>query len=387
MIALTSRKERSYSAQAKMRNNKKQSFIGKVLLWINLLLCVALLISYLAPHVNPQKYWIVAFFGLAYPVLLVSNVIMLALWLLRRRWLFLLSFVTILVGWNVLLNNVGFRTGGPDVDKPTRANTMRIMTYNAHNFKRYGATNDISTKHEILSLISQQQPDIIGFQEFYTKNKGQYEMRDSIIKIMGSNNFYFEPFNFNNTEAIGMAIFSKFPIISRGIIHLSEKKSANQCLFVDVKKGEKIFRVYSVHLQSIRFDPEDYKYLDSVSKKGKTDIRSTKRLGGKLKIAFIKRSQQVVMIKDHAAKCPYPYLITGDFNDTPASYAVNQMADGLKNAFREKGSGFGRTYNGDFPNYQIDYIMASPQFDIVTYKVIEKKLSDHYPLRSDVVLN
>jgi endonuclease/exonuclease/phosphatase family metal-dependent hydrolase len=63
------------------------------------------------------------------------------------------------------------------------------------------------------------------------------------------------------------------------------------------------------------------------------------------------------------------------------------MAKGLKNAFREKGAGFGRTYNGDFPNYQIDYIMASPQFDVASYLIIEKKLSDHFPLRSDLVLN
>lgn len=369
-----------------MKVKRKQSFIGKVLLWINLLLCFALLLSYLAPNVNPSKVWIFAFFGLAYPLILLTNLVMMAYWLLRRRWQFALSLITILIGWNVLVNNVGFRFSGAEAE-PKKENTIRVMTYNVHNFKRYGAANDISTKHEILSLINGQHPDIIGFEEFYTKYKGQYEMRDSITRIIGANNFYFEPINFNSTEAIGMAIFSKFPIVGKGMIHFSDTKSENQCLFIDVKKGEKTFRVYSVHLQSIRFNPEDYKYLDSVSKRGKTDMQSTKRLGGKLKTAFIKRSEQVFKVKDHAAQCPYPYIIMGDFNDTPTSFAVNQMAKDLKNAFREKGSGFGRTYNGDFPNYQIDYIMASKQFDIVTYKIIEKKLSDHYPLRSDVVLN
>ena len=62
------------------------------------------------------------------------------------------------------------------------------------------------------------------------------------------------------------------------------------------------------------------------------------------------------------------------------------MSKGLKNAFCEKGSGFGRTYNGDFPNYQIDYIMASPAFDVLDYDIIEKKLSDHYPVCSDLLL-
>ena len=62
------------------------------------------------------------------------------------------------------------------------------------------------------------------------------------------------------------------------------------------------------------------------------------------------------------------------------------MCKGLKNAFREKGSGLGRTYNGSFPNYQIDYIMASQQFDVTGYNITEKRLSDHYPVRSDLVL-
>ncbi len=371
-----------------MKNKKRGlSFISRIFLWINLFLCFALVISYFAPYVNPQKIWIIAFFGLAYPLLLLLNVIIMVYWLLRRRWQFALSLVTILAGWSTLNNNIGFRSASSNA-RVAGSNCVRMMTYNVHNFKRYGAKNDISTKHEILELISSQQPDIIGFQEFFTRYKGQYDMRDSIVKVLKISNLYFEPFNFNSQEGIGMAIFSKFPIIAKGMIQLSDDRaSSNQCLYVDVKKGEKIFRVYSVHLQSIKFNPDDYKYIDSVSKKGKTDMQSTRRLGGKLKIAFIKRSEQVFKVKAHAAACPYPYIISGDFNDTPTSFAVNQMASGLKNAFREKGSGFGRTYNGDFPNYQIDYIMASPQFNVASYQIIEKKLSDHFPLRSDLILN
>ncbi|MDN3582270.1 endonuclease/exonuclease/phosphatase family protein [Mucilaginibacter flavus] len=371
-----------------MKNKKGGlSFIDKVFLWINFLLCLALLLSYLAPVVSPQTFWIIAFFGLAYPPLLLLNVILIVYWLLRRRWPVVISLVTIVIGWGVLNNNIGLRSRSSFLPAPG-INSVRMMTYNVHNFKHYGSKNDVSTKQEILALIADESPDVIGFQEFYTRYKGPYDTSDSLKKILGSSNFYFEPFYFNDSEGIGMAIFSKLPIIAKGMIRLSDEKgSGNQCLYVDVKKGGKMFRVYSVHLQSIKFDPEDYKYLDSVSKKGKTDMHSTKRLGVKLKNAFIKRSMQIVKVKEHAAQCPYPYIISGDFNDTPTSYAVNQMAKGLKNAFREKGSGLGRTYNGDFPNYQIDYIMASKQFDIASYQIIEKKLSDHYPLRSDLILN
>ena len=369
------------------KDKNKLSFIERPLLWLNYLLCIAILISYLAPFTDPKKAWIIPFFGLAYPLLFVGNVLFIFYWLFRKKWYIMLSVICIACGWQVLRNNIGFHLHGADAAALKDGKVIRIMTYNVHNFKRYGSKNDISTKRDILQIIKDERPDIIGFQEFYTRKKGQYDMQDSIINIMGTSYYYFEPIVFNNDEAIGLAIFSKYPIVSHGVIPLSYKLTQNACLYVDIKKGSQQFRVYSVHLQSIRFDPEDYKYLNNITKQGTSEKSSFWRVGGKLKNAFLKRSEQVAKIKEHAAQCTTPYIIAGDFNDTPSSYAVNQMAGGLKNAFREKGFGFGRTYNGDFPNYQIDYIMASPQFGVNNYHIIEKKLSDHYPVRSDLVLN
>jgi endonuclease/exonuclease/phosphatase family metal-dependent hydrolase len=368
-----------------MKAKKKLTFIDRLFLWLNVLLCLALLLSYLAPFIDPRKNWVIAFFGLAYPPLLLANLLIIFYWLLRRSRYIYLSVVTILIGWNVLNNNIGIRL--PDSkSEPAGLKVLRVMTYNVHNFKHYGAKNDISTKREILALIGEQRPDIIGIQEFYTRKTGEYDMIDSIKRVMGAQYYYFEPSSTSSIESIGMAIFSRYPIKQHGLIQLSAKGSGNQCLYVDVESSNLKFRLYSVHLQSINFDPEDYKYLGSLSHKGKTDIHATKRVGSKLKNAFLKRSEQVFTIKEHAGKCPYPYVISGDFNDTPASFAVNQMAKGLTNAFREKGAGLGRTYNGDFPNYQIDYVMTSKQFEVWDYKIIEKKMSDHYPLSTVLVL-
>lgn len=33
----------------------------KILLAVNLLVCLAMLMSYLAPHIDPQKYWVFSF--------------------------------------------------------------------------------------------------------------------------------------------------------------------------------------------------------------------------------------------------------------------------------------------------------------------------------------
>jgi endonuclease/exonuclease/phosphatase family metal-dependent hydrolase len=363
------------------------NFFDKFFLGLSIILGLALLISYLAPVTDPRKFWPIAFFGLAYPILLLFNLILLAYWLLRRSRYILVPLLCILVGWGILRDNIGFRTSKKLSGSIPPERSVRVMTYNAHNFKPYGENNDPATKHLMLRLINDERPDVIGIQEFYTRPRGEYAIKDSMKSIMQSGQFHFEPFSFDNGyEAMGMAIFSKYPIINKGTIILSEEPgSSNQCIYVDVKKANRTFRFYSIHLQSIRFDPTDYDYLSKVSKQGEADLSSSKRIGSKLKIAFIKRSKQVFKIKEHAAQCPYPYIIAGDFNDTPSSYAVNQMAKGLKNAFREKGSGFARTYNGSFPNYQIDYVMTSPNLDVASYHIIQKKLSDHYPICSNLL--
>ncbi|MGV8879009.1 MAG: endonuclease/exonuclease/phosphatase family protein [Sphingobacteriaceae bacterium] len=364
---------------------KNLNFWDRLVLLLNMVASLALLISYLASIVDPRKIWQLAFFGLAYPGLLLVNLIILFYWVLRKKNWVLLPLSCILIGWNVLLNNVSFRSGTKDGPKQS-ADQIRVMTYNVHNFKRFGAKNDKSTKDDILNIIKMEQPDIICFQEFYTRRQGEFAIRDSLRKILNSNYYYFQPVSLNKYEAIGMAIFSKLPIVKQGLVPFKDSHSNNQCLYTDLQKGKRLFRVYNVHLQSINFKPEDYSYLDSVSNKGKADIPGSRRIGSKLKQAFLKRSEQVILVKTHAQESAYPYLIAGDFNDTPASFAVNKMATGIQNTFREKGSGFSKTYNGMFPNYQIDYIMASAAFQVLNYKVLEKKLSDHYPVRSDLLL-
>src|SRR4051812_8349556 len=109
-----------------MKAKKQLNFFDKLLLWINFCLCIALLISYLAPITNPSKYWIVAFFGLAYPFLLLGNVLLIIYWLMRKTTWVLLPIIVIALGWNILNKNVGLRFSSETDSKPE--NNLRIMT-------------------------------------------------------------------------------------------------------------------------------------------------------------------------------------------------------------------------------------------------------------------
>ena len=372
------------------RRRKKRSGIhifSKFILSLNILAVLALLLSYLASYVDPGKFWVISFFGLAYPAILVINILFVVYWLLRMPKLALISGLTIVAGWSVILNYIGFRESTAIMVPKSSESFIRIMSYNVHNFKQFGDNNDRLTKEQILDIIRKEQPDVVCFQEFFSRKRGEYNFRKHITQILGTEYYYFKPSTDNGYEAIGMAIFSKFPIVNQGNIEFTKNMNWNEAVFADIRKGNKTFRVYNVHFQSVSFQPEDYLYLKKItSEMMKTDVESSKKIGSRLKQAFIKRSNQVKMVKEHAEKSPIPHIIAGDFNDTPISYTVKTISRDMKNCFRKKGSGFGITYNGAFPNFQIDYIFTSSEFEVKNYLVINKKLSDHYPGRADLEL-
>lgn len=85
-------------------------------------------------------------------------------------------------------------------------------------------------------------------------------------------------------------------------------------------------------------------------------------------------------------KSPYPVVVCGDFNDTPASYTYFTIRGNLQDAFLEKGTGIGRTFTGLAPTLRIDYILPGNQFTINSFRKINSDLSDHYPVIANLTL-
>lgn len=361
---------------------KKLNFLDKLILPIAFAIAISLLLGTLAGTIDPRKHAIIAFFGLAYPFMLLFNMIFLAWWILGKKWGFAVAtIIVIALGFKTLKATIAI--GGDEGKDEKVANSVRMMTYNVHSFKLYGGENDKSVKEQMLQVIKRQNPDIICFQEFYTRFKGSFDTVDSLKLLLKTKYYYFVPISKNEFEATGLAIFSKYPIKKSAQIPFTDNTAGNMSIYADLAINGKTLRVYNVHFQSISFEKQDYDYLDKV-KEMKTDIQPSKRILRMLKGAFLKRSNQVDIMKKEMESCKTPYVIAGDFNDTPASYVVTQITDGLNNAFIEKGSGLGKTYNGKFPNFQIDYIATSKDLEVLNYKITQAKLSDHFPVRSDL---
>jgi endonuclease/exonuclease/phosphatase family metal-dependent hydrolase len=97
-------------------------------------------------------------------------------------------------------------------------------------------------------------------------------------------------------------------------------------------------------------------------------------------LAFTFRARQARTVAAHIRECPYPVIVSGDFNDTPISYTYHILDKQLKDAFSEAGFGISNTYNGFIPLFRIDYVLYSRRFNAISYQCDPIELSDHFPV-------
>jgi len=342
---------------------------------------ISLALSYLSEFIDPGKFWPLAFFGLAYPFIILLNLMASFYWILKRNWRFVLPILVILLGFKEFKRNFSFHLN----EEIHPAKNLKVMTYNVHSFRPLEKGNT-DVRKEILNIIRNEDPDILGCQEFYTRPKGEYAVLDSLKKILHHPYYFYHKVDSNSFESRGMVIFSKYPIKNKASMGFDKSQTVNGTLMGDIITPSGPFRFYCVHLQSIDFRVIDYDYIIRVKQRIKPELKPTKRILEKLKVAFIKRAEQANEIHKSIQESQLPVLVMGDFNDTPVSYSYKTILGNLNSSFEAHGNGIGRTYNGSFPNFQIDHILCDSNFEICGYKIIEKKLSDHFPVRANLVL-
>ena len=98
--------------------------------------------------------------------------------------------------------------------------------------------------------------------------------------------------------------------------------------------------------------------------------------------AYLLRAVEVEAIVRVLKEETRPYLLCGDFNSTPHNWAYRHLVRelGLQDAFEVAGKGWGSTYHSRLPFARIDYVLASPDWEIVSARVGDVQLSDHRPL-------
>ena len=230
-------------------------FLKKSILAINICLVVGLVFAYLSPYFDPNQFWVFSIFGLFYPILLLSNLFMVVIWMFVDFKYLFISLLAILLGWTHLQGFINF--SNPDKE----ASELKIMSYNlAFSWPlRSGSKESRELKKEELKsfFLTHNDVDIFCLQESSIYSRG-------VLKAVQPE------FYTHEVDKRGTFIFSKYPIIRHGEISFGTK--TNSCLWADIQLEKDTIRIYNMHLQSNQVSKDAHEVIDNVNLQEKKDL-------------------------------------------------------------------------------------------------------------------
>jgi endonuclease/exonuclease/phosphatase family metal-dependent hydrolase len=344
-------------------------WFNRLIFLSNLGLATITILSYFSSQIEPSTISLFSYLAVMYPIFVILNLMFITYWLFVDMKFAFISILALAFGYNHVSSYFGFR-GNKLTSSP---HDISIISFNISNAAA-AYDKDKETKldkaSKMVSFISRfKDEDIICLQEV-----GSYAT--DVLKKP------FKDYNIHKFEK-GTVIISRHEILKKGHIEFGTK--TNSCLWADVVIGLDTVRVYNLHLQSNRIsaDANDMANNQMNSNEWKWKI---KRILNRYGSYHQTRTRQARIVKEHANLSPHPVILCGDFNDVPLSYNYMLLREGLVDTFKDKGAGFGTTFNGVIPFLRIDYIMVDPKFKISKFNIIKEKFSDHFPIATLVSL-
>ena len=345
---------------------------------------VMFLVACCTQYIPPQKFSYIAFFSLAFPYLFLLMLVLFIVMIFFNRRTAFLFFICLLAAYPNLRSSFAFNLSSSwDVHK--KDSSLRIMTWNVEDF--INLIKESEERAQMLHLITQYNPDVLCAQEF-TEVEGA-KWRVSVRKELDSMGYKYcflskdqswsGSVERNTTR--GTAIFSKLPFVDSCRFNVRKQTMNENAIYTTVLLNNKPLRIYTTHLASFQF----YRDTTNTNKDIYKITYDRKRaVEYKLRETEITHELEVKLIRDSIAKSPYPVIYCGDMNITPCSYNYRILKNDLQDAFLTKGFGIGATFYKILPTLRIDVCLADKAFNVNQCTVIPKKLSDHYPVITDI---
>ena len=348
------------------------NLFNKLVLLVNFGLILATFGAYIAPYFHPESSALLAILGLGYTALLMGNICFIAYWLcLQPKWA-LASILTLVIGFKTVSGIIGFNM---EQGEAIPSETLNIASFNMQFSKpvfraRAGAFKEYLSQFQTTDILGIQEHGPIG-------EKAIVEKLDFPYKHYSQGNF--------------VAIFSKWPIINKGILDNFSENRANNCIWADILFHKDTIRIYNTHLEANQISGVVPGSVNRKTVEPPVNYSIAIGLLTYYQKFSSKRVTQAKRIQAHQQQSPYPSLLIGDMNDTPQSHIYQILSTGKIDTFRDKGQGLGATFGSTLKNklacLRIDYIFADLHWAVLQHQIFPSPFSDHYLIQAEVQLN
>ncbi|MGN6292475.1 MAG: endonuclease/exonuclease/phosphatase family protein [Chitinophagaceae bacterium] len=338
------------------------------------------LLACLAPYINAGDFWFIAVLGLIFPFLFLLLILFMIIYLVRRSRWFWAMLVILIIGIPQIRLAIGFHFFKADFNRIKEDGSLRVMSWNVFRWDEQNkkAKGGRSSRDLMMDAVEEQYADVLCFQEFFQPYSPVFADNLQTLRDMGYPYSYFFPSSsvVNGQFKFGMAIVSRYPIIDSAKFSFGYTPHSEGLMYADIKAGERVFRVFSVHMESFRMGKRTY--FNEGPNAGARNMLS------KIKAAYTYRSSQALKVHEIIKQSPHPVILCGNLGDVPNSYAYRTVKKGLQDAFVKKGAGFGSTFRYVSPTLRLDYVLTDPSLEIEQFDSPQLPYSDHYPLIVDI---
>lgn len=273
--------------------------------------------------------------------------------------------------------------------------SIRILTYNIN--RAHSISKNKGTTQGLIRFIERQEADVILLQEY---NHQLYpEVRERLSSVYpygleseGKNDRFksvFSKYPIEDYEQLWVGVGdSRYELLQHAWYCKSrdgDREVLPVCSMV-VKVGDKRLRIVNCHLMSNNYSVA----IRNVRKKGRSLIHAILPIMARMDYGYAVRKLQAEAICQHLAGCKEAAVVVcGDFNDISGSTTLRTiLKTGLKNAWWQKGCGFGFTFHGMKLRLRLDHSLYSPKgLNLAKTYVPHSCTSDHDPLICDFILN
>ena len=358
-------------------------FFSKINVALTIALILATLLCYSAAFVNPDKFPLSGLAGMAYPFVLVIDVLYMLLLAFLKKYSAVIVLAVIGAGYKFIDRTVQLNPLHYIDDFDENDSSFSFMSFNVRLLDRYNWIKGKSdTKTKIFEFLKYENPDVICFQEFYNNSKDSITNEQIISELLQAGYIArdYNPADIQHNTNKGYRIFSKYPLSCTTPIYDHTDNIIG--IYTDIEfKGHKS-RIFNVHLRSIKLGYDDYDFIDQIDSKNNSEqVSGVRNIYNKLTKAYSIRIQQAEMLRRLIENSPFPVILCGDFNEPPVSYCYREIiGSDLCDAFCESGTGWGGTVRLKFLKFRIDYIIHSPALESCAYNTHRENLSDHFAI-------
>lgn len=225
---------------------------------------------------------------------------------------------------------------------------VRVVTY---NIKHGRGNDDVVDLERTANVLRPLRPDIVGLQEVdrNVTRSGRVDEPAHLGTLLGMHHAFGAFMDYQGGE-YGLAILSRYPITSARSIRLPDGNEPRVALVVEVQlPGGRTLSVVNVHFDWV--DDDGFRFAQASALAAELDRLMT------------------------------PYVLLGDFNDTPESRTLALFKTRAAEAAKPASDHL--TFPSTGAEKEIDFIFRSPasMFDAREVRVVHEPLaSDHRPV-------